>query len=181
MRTHSRLWNHPLVLWLIPGMWIVCCGKTGLAQEPARLQAIVVPEGEEAVMETERIRVHLLEVAQAISPKGGPLTSFLFMVEHLGDDEIEVVGMTTLNFLDADGKIIPFKAGEAVSSGTANHDFRSFSNPWPVDMPEPRDPKRTKIARHWLSGGVPAQAKSILVPFARNKVSEDFRFPIRFQ
>lgn len=167
-----------VILMVFLGLVIACPVLTTTnGQESDTATPNTLPNISTATMESERLRVHVLELTRSISPSSDHgVTSVLFMVEHLGTDAINSTDIGSLNFSNQDGDRMAMPASECPKSGVTNYQYGRFSPPWHINMPEPADRNRTKIVRFWMCNEIPSKAATLDVQFGRNGKSEKFSF-----
>lgn len=130
-----------------------------------------------STIELGDIRVHALELTRSRSAwKDHVVTSVLFMVEDLGDDDIESHTNQTLNFSDGEGNRISIPVGGCPKSGTISTPFDNFVSPWHIEIPNPANNSRTRIVRHWMCHEIPSNARKLDVSFGRTGQLVDFTF-----
>jgi hypothetical protein len=138
------------------------------------------PKIDNPVEETDSVRVHCLELSRIASQTSTRTTwSVLFMIEYLGEEPIESLATSSVEFLDEQGKVIALEAGgdsSSPQSGGSIIALEQFMSVWPVDMPKPVVGKRTYISRNWFCHPIPPETSALRLHFGKGDSPDSISF-----
>lgn len=175
MRSESHFLNKRLNC-----LAVLACSFSSLCGELALGQESPFPRIDNPVEETDNVRVHCLELSRIASQTSTRTTwSILLMIEFPGEEPVESLATSNIEFLDAQGELIVVPAGEGSSSppsGGSMIALEQFTSAWPVDMPKPANTKRTYISRNWFCHPIPAETAALRLHFGKDDSPDSISF-----